>query len=772
MEYFDFSVCDFYFAPLKTLSSNYYVEIYNDLIKNFRNGYVQNLSPYLQNKITYMKRPVNKGNIISEFLTAVDRPIGALETTPPIGCGATPRLLNIESGLTPAPNFIHQKVYSPVYYYEYKRMPSLQIQGQNWYIAKPYIIGMPRDNKDNNKSANYGGILGVECKVIGEDSSNFANVEPLNPNPDPLTDDWIIITKFQLYDGTETAPTPRKKIGGESFPGENDGTGFVAPVVPFTGNGYITVNCSDFGGRGIGKINDRSFGNAVFAFNPAGSAWNNTDAYGIRPFSDLSLWSLCGAWYGGLKLGDINYRNRNYFGKTDFQKIGQERSPENMQLVVCLPNTLNENFTEMFWSTNSYHSNVFAKVSNGIHQTYIAFKSKEYFESLCADFGIKVSDNLEMITNSPEDLFPTPPDITVPEPNLPATGFPTNPSITNPPSYPDNTTDIIPLNPPNITPMSVCQTYALNYQEVRDVMNWLITDNYTSNISNLFNDKLSPINDLKLYPFDIVAHDSDHCEESSQLTICNVSTNIANSIIQMGYNTVIDGGQYFYSAYWGDFNDYDNVVYNLYVPYSGVIELPPSVVVNKQLKLKYVVDISTGNATAVIFSNDVIVKTCSAQLSISVPIIYSNTNQQRLNELLAYMSAGFGVTNGLASDIISGLSGGVAGGNTLSGIGGAVENIAKTAITNPLRFSHIGNLGGGTGLLLPQSAFLIISRQQIAMPNFAYKDISGIPSSYYGKTSDLVNSGFVSIKVDKLTTSATENEQVEIQSLLSSGIYI
>lgn len=400
---------------------------------------------------------------------------------------------------------------------------------------------------------------------------------------------------------------------------------------------------------------------------------------------------------------------------------------------------------------------------DGVDKAILAFKSPDDFFNLAADWGItRITDDLTDAKQKPEDLFdgyePNG-DSFVPDGGS-SSGTDTNGTIPSIPSFSDNTSDKITPDTPNISAINAASVYALSLTGVKSLLRWLMTDDFTKNISELFSDKLSAIDDLKIMPFDVVNHDTLHTVYSETLTVANVTGNVACYKIQPNYNCIIQGGSYHYTAYWGDYNDYTSASYFLYIPYGGVVELSPSFVVNCDLRIEYALDIMTGNATAIIYSNNVFVKTVPCQMGQTVPLTYTNTNQREIKNTLAALNAGTTLIN-------------MAAGKTdiLGGVLNIGNTIARTALTNPLTIGSIGNFGANTSLVMPQNPFLIISRVQQSIP----ADMNGIigrPSNTHNTISTFVGSGFVQISADHINTTATTAEQEQIINLLQNGIYL
>lgn len=404
------------------------------------------------------------------------------------------------------------------------------------------------------------------------------------------------------------------------------------------------------------------------------------------------------------------------------------------------------------------------------NQAFLAFKTIDDILAFYNDLGLPyVTQSQDIAISQPRDVFPDAPVLDgdnnfVPDDGNP-TGYDNNPIIPEIPSFPDNTSDLIPDISPNVSSLNGCSAFCLNLGNVKAFMQWLLTDDFTKNISELFSDKLSSLNAIQLFPFDFVQHDESHLTQRTSLTIANVNCpEIECYSIDSGYNVWFDGGEINYLAYYGDYNDYINAKYSIYIPYCGIIDIAASFVVNCTLTIRYAIDLLTGNATAVIRSNNVIVKLVPCHVSQNIPIIYSNANQQAIKDTLT----GLSIADNVVGSIINIATGNYAGvvGNILGGI----EKGAINALTNPMQFGHIGSISPSTSQILPQSPFLIITRCQVA--KYSQSKSYGKPISFYGKLSSFIGIGFIQLSTCISIIGATAEEENEIRQLLEEGILL
>lgn len=415
------------------------------------------------------------------------------------------------------------------------------------------------------------------------------------------------------------------------------------------------------------------------------------------------------------------------------------------------------------------------------------FTDFENLKSIFADWGIYASDNIDEI------LYGEIPNI-IPEnpaggesgidPTLPNGGGVGDNVIPDPEKIPQDDKNIIddfPVNPPILTQANLCDSYIYNYSQVRQLFKWFCSKGYIENQSELFADKLSAIYGLMMYPFDFVNHDGGHVTPTDTTTIVSVSENISGYILEYGYNTIINGGEITYFSYYGNYADWELCAYSIYIPYCGVTELPPSAVVNRRLTVQYAVDLLTGKATCIVKSYaidsdlGVLVKLIPCQIGNIVPIQSSNYAQREVSNTLSAISMATSAINGTASIINSARQHDKAGA-VLNGIRMGtqlIEQGANLAFNQRLTYCATGNASPSTGIALPQTPFLSISRKHLVKPT-NYRNQNGIPTAYYATLSSLsTGNNFVqceNVYLDSIR--ATSVEINEIRSLLSNGIYI
>lgn len=733
-------------APLKTISENSIRDMNTAMLQNSNIGF-HSLTPHFYNKpaFVYLKEAEAVQYYSGTFLRYGE----------PLNDSST-RFRNLPNCLGDSKDIEYPvKYFQPIdpqdYVIYYQLIKASQV---NWGTPNQGYY----DNVEMVCTSFYEPFVNPAVfphEKMGMKRYCVVNSNPTYPTPVPQPthdfDDWFVVSAWQVYSRPNGSSSDRVGMGKGTF-FDN-----VYPAFFWDINGiyYYWV-------RGTWYRSTPKYYNGMGQGITFCGLITNTSANNLWNLSD---WRVCNTQV------DTEAANQ-IFANSQIK----HKSTLGNDIKLLIPN-LGE-LKEWFFYGNALSGEPFEsfRYTDG-NSALLAFRNEAAFLNFMADWGIntRITNNIELAKNQPAELFPNyiPSGGFVPDGGN-ESGYDGNKSIASIPSFSDNTSDKIDVITPNISSINAASAYALDLSSVKLLFNWLMTDNFINNISNLFNDKLSALDDLKILPFDLVNHDSAHTSQSANLTIANVSGEIPCYKILPAYNCIVNGGKYRYSAYWGNYNDYTASSYYLYIPYGGIVELSPSHVVNSEIEIKYAVDIMTGAATAIIYSNGVFIKTTPCQMGQTVPITFTNTNQRQIKNALTAINTANSIMNTVKSAALTAATGG-AGAMIGAEIGGGAlgigSSIAQNVLTNPLTVGSVGNFSANTALVMPQSAFLIISRVQLSIPSSS-ENIIGKPSNIKSTIRTFVGSGFVQINVGHVNTSATADEQKEILSLLRNGIFI
>lgn len=770
-----FNEWQFINAPLKCLPFRTLNQEINKLNGRNQSGYASALTPYLSNKVGFAYYGSLSASSGARYRGSVTQfPVDSF------GQYAQQRFNNIVGGVAPVYGVINpsviEKVVTPtpfrdiVVYFKTALVKDLY-PPETYKYLQPILF---------NKQANLNVAVGASypqanssLQVLldgeytrgdeGGGQSWTCKADEINL---PNLDNWLVITDMRFFDVPVSGEFPRAQVGVNSgSPMYNDYT-FAAcytegKVQSGTNDAYKTINTPSADG--------------IISLNPVTGSTNSTSAASnyFAMLVGAPIYSARCEWI----LGQDN--------TTDWVSSFTKNFPNlNGEYITILAANRNDSTVKIegkntasafFDHTRRRLVHVGANEAphaylnitdlyfndNKSKQVRLVFNGKQSIINFFADWGLAATDDENKAKTMDSGLLL---EGFVPDGGN-TLGFDTNttPEI---PSNPDNTSDVIERTAPQISALSATNLYALTITQCKELFDFLMTDNFTKNISELFSDKLSAVNGLKLFPFDIQQHDPLHTVSQSALNVGNVQADISNSVLIDNYNTWVFGGSITQLAYYGNYNDYLNASYAIYIPFCGIVSLTADRVVNCKLELYYAVDLLTGSGTAVLYSNGVLFKTAPAQLGVDIPITFTNANQQAINATLSALNIASSLGGNIAQSVATGSAVPAVTGVLNSGISafGAIAN-------NQTKTGTIGGIGSNTGYTLPQTPFLIITRNKIAIPS-DYLTLVGKPNVFKGAIGAYIGSGFVSVKSVKLETSATDRERNEIISLLANGIFV
>lgn len=239
--------------------------------------------------------------------------------------------------------------------------------------------------------------------------------------------------------------------------------------------------------------------------------------------------------------------------------------------------------------------------------------------------------------------------------------------------------------------------------------------------------------------------------------------------------TLVDCGYINVHEFYGSSFDYSPATsLQLFLPYVGYVNLNTDEVMDKQLSVKYKVDVYNGNCVAFVLADGSIIGQYNANCMQQVPVSSITFDDVIRNSIMLAANVGGGLVQGVAMGAAAGgVPSGVtdaarmqAQGNAATTIGSGLLDIA---MSKP-RVERSGSLGSSLGLMGVQKPHLIKIVPRQSLPE-DYKTICGYPSNITARLSQL--SGFV--QVDKIHLSGitgTDDERMEIVSLLNGGVLI
>lgn len=297
---------------------------------------------------------------------------------------------------------------------------------------------------------------------------------------------------------------------------------------------------------------------------------------------------------------------------------------------------------------------------------------------------------------------------------------------------------------------------------------------------------------VTMYPFDV----NRILNTSSQQYIyfgtyqLQLGTSI-DKAISLTSNAYLDCGTIFLAALQHSYKDFEPYTsLDCFLPYIGWQRMDISLLINKNVSVRYYVDIHTRACTACILANDVFVAQYSGNIGVGLPTCgadYQGYANAMASTILGGASSVFtgakgaqGAAMGAIGNIMSGaglalsVAGGVGG--VAMGVASAAANTAATlnkleAMGAPADHPQIkGGFTSCLGTYLPQSVLWRYIIHDTVEPN-NFNALCGRPSSASGNVGSF--SGFLSCKSVNLNTNhMLDAEANEVYSLLKNGVYI
>lgn len=186
----------------------------------------------------------------------------------------------------------------------------------------------------------------------------------------------------------------------------------------------------------------------------------------------------------------------------------------------------------------------------------------------------------------------------------------------NPGDIVSGDTDLLQFNGLNM----LTTTYTISPTDLKSLGNFLWNDDFFRNIKLLNNSPIENIVKCSIVPLALTG-------TASEITIGNVDTGIAGYVVDsMPQLTVVNKN--IGSGFWGNFLDFAPYTkYTLFLPFCGFYEIDPALIIDKNLKVKYVFDLLNGQCKACIFVNDIYTASYNGSCAVDMPLSSTNNSQ-------------------------------------------------------------------------------------------------------------------------------------------------
>lgn len=287
--------------------------------------------------------------------------------------------------------------------------------------------------------------------------------------------------------------------------------------------------------------------------------------------------------------------------------------------------------------------------------------------------------------------------------------------------------------------------YALTTQDINSLTSFLWSGNLLDSLQLVNNNPIENIISIKMFPFEITSG------ATTPIYIGNVQTNVSAVPIPSSYSAVKTFATFMVPHKFNNFLDFEPYTsMNLYLPFIGIKEIQPSIVVGRTIKIDYVIDIITGACKALVYVNSILTYEYSGTMGIDLPLTSSNRAQLEVG----YVQSAIGTVANVAS------------GNYLGAL--------NTAVTGAFQQFHTetsGQFAPNTEGYSPRSIYLIASYP-------TYQDIDTFNHTHGRKCNLSLTLGnlqgytICADGVDLSGLNCLEEEKEQLRDLLTSGFYL
>ncbi len=292
---------------------------------------------------------------------------------------------------------------------------------------------------------------------------------------------------------------------------------------------------------------------------------------------------------------------------------------------------------------------------------------------------------------------------------------------------------------------NLTKTYKLDDLGIRSLGNFFWNSTWEDNIKLINNFPLENVISIKAIPYNIDG-------ELVNLIIGNVDTNLnaqsVSNVVGFFSNEILVP-RYHYNFL--DTNSFTSV--SIYIPFIGFRNLSNDVVIGKKIKMRYVIDVTTGSFGVCLYSeiggNFTPIDVYEGKIGIDIPISSSNRAQVELAQTAGVANAGLDLAQ--------------------KNVGGAASSFLEGMLT-PFHTSGGKNVSSLVASLMPSIPFVMITRPIKQVPQSYGKNVGYV----CGQTKKLGNlTGYTVVEDINLDyMEATQPQKERLLSILKSGIYI
>lgn len=330
---------------------------------------------------------------------------------------------------------------------------------------------------------------------------------------------------------------------------------------------------------------------------------------------------------------------------------------------------------------------------------------------------------------------------------------------------------------PNLPQYSVCDTgmvgiYSTTPSQMYQLSNKLWSQNFFDSIIKNFESPIENIISLHAVPFNVYGGSTQN------IHIGNYDTEIPSNLLASSYYD-IDCGTININGAYKTFADYSPFTHiSCYLPYIGVVDIPPDDVQDGAINIRYHIDVFSGACvvfiSAFIRGQWTVVQQHQGDIITQYPISgadFTNVFVGRIGAITKAITAGAMFASIPAT---AGASAPITAASTMGANVGAMATQATTsALTAKPTYQRTGSMASAAGLMGVQTPYLIFTK-----PNFIqasnFREIKGYTSNLQCVIGEQTGFLSASVKNEKLEGfgGATDREKELIKNTLAAGIYI
>lgn len=353
--------------------------------------------------------------------------------------------------------------------------------------------------------------------------------------------------------------------------------------------------------------------------------------------------------------------------------------------------------------------------------------------------------------------------------------------------------DEIELTEPTITPIGAFnKTYILNKNEVDSIQDFIYgaddstIENLLKGLQTFGQNPMNAFLSLHMYPFDVKQFTGAATVARvvcGRTPISPASGDVMGYLLPPSAKAVVELGDFKIEPEFDSFLDFEPyTTIQLYIPFIGSVDLPPSLYMGKTVKVKVVCDWITAAATAIVYADGIPLIYQSGVMGVSIAM--TGDNHART-----------------ASDVLGGLIG--AAGSAAQAVGGVMtanpvqvglslaeglkQELGAAQAYQKTEFMQAGAASPMCSLYLPNKCYITISRPVLDMTEnetTEYNTINGFAMNKTASINDLVSAGVISggtgyiqaapsmIPMEQYLGGLTDKEYEELMTILAHGFRI